>query len=124
MARLPLIEAILYNMCMNSSRKDTRKYSDRREYIIRAVSRRRRKIKTLAIEYKGGKCQLCGYYKFPGALELHHIDPKQKAFAIGQYGHSRSWMRVKKELDKCVLLCANCHREVAAGIITVLDCSS
>ena len=87
--------------------------------MVQAVSRRRRAIKALAIEYKGGKCQVCGYKKYQGALDLHHLDRKQKAFSFSDKGHSRSWERVKKELDKCVLVCANCHREVEAGIISV-----
>src|SRR6266404_5211874 len=101
---------------MKTVRKETRTYADRREYVIQAVSKRRRAVKTLAIEYKGGKCQLCGYDKYQGALELHHLNPQQKEFGIGQRGHSRSWDRVKAELDKCVLMCANCHREVSAGL--------
>lgn len=71
----------------------------------------------MAIEYKGGKCIGCGYRRYQGALELHHVDPSQKGFAIGDKGYTRSWSKVKAELDKCVLLCANCHREVAAGIL-------
>lgn len=73
-------------------------------------------MKLMAIEYKGGKCLLCGYDKYRGALELHHVDPKTKSFALGHKGYTRSWQKVKEEIDKCVLLCANCHREVAAGI--------
>lgn len=95
---------------------DKRKYADRREALIKAVAKRRRKVKTMAIEYKGGKCLLCGYNNFQGALELHHIEPEKKGFGIGHKGYTRSWEKVKAELDKCVLLCANCHREVGAGI--------
>lgn len=104
---------------MGNKQKDTRTYADRRQYNIQAVSKRRRAIKALAIEYKGGKCQVCGYKKYQGALDLHHIDPKQKEFNISKKGHSRSWERVKKEIDKCILVCANCHREVEAGIISM-----
>lgn len=104
---------------MKAKQKDTRTYADRRQYNIRAVSKRRRAVKALAIEYKGGKCQLCGYNKYQGALDLHHVDPKQKEFNISRKGHSRSWERVKKEIDKCILVCANCHREVEAGIISM-----
>ena len=104
---------------MKIRQKDTRVYADRREYNIQAVSKRRRTIKALAIDYKGGKCQICGYDKYQGALDLHHKDRKQKEFSISDNGHSRSWERVKKELDKCMLVCANCHREVEAGIISV-----
>ncbi|MDP1706214.1 MAG: hypothetical protein Q8L36_00070 [bacterium] len=96
--------------------KDKRTYADRREELIRAVAKRRRKIKQLSIEYKGGKCQLCGYSKYQGALDLHHKNPKTKLFGIGDKGYTRSWETVKKELDKCVLVCANCHRELEAGI--------
>ena len=95
---------------------DKRKYSDRREELIRAVAKRRRKIKTLAIEYKGGKCQICSYKKYPGALDLHHIDPNTKNFGIADKGYTRSWKIIKAELNKCILVCANCHREIEAGI--------
>ena len=91
-----------------------RTYADRREYLIQAVAKRRRKIKTMSIEYKGGRCQVCGYDKYPGALDLHHLG--DKLFGIGAKGYTRSWEKVKAELDKCVLVCANCHREIEAGI--------
>jgi len=94
---------------------EKRKYSDRTQYLIKAVAKRRRKIKALAIEYKGGMCQICGYKKYQGALDLHHINGK-KEFGIGDKGYTRSWKKVKAELDKCILVCANCHRELEAGI--------
>ena len=95
---------------------DKRRYADRREELIKAVAKRRRKIKNLAIEYKGGKCQICGYHRYQGALDLHHLDARQKEFGIGEKGYTRSWEKVRAELDKCILVCANCHREVEAGI--------
>lgn len=96
-------------------KKEKRKYSDRAQYMIQAVAKRRRKIKTLAIEYKGGKCQICGYNKYQGALELHHFKGDKK-FGISDKGYTRSWERVKEELNKCILVCANCHRELEAGV--------
>ena len=105
---------MLYHIYMA---KDTRTYADRREYFIMAVSRRRRKIKERAIEYLGGACVLCGYKKYQGALDFHHLDPSTKSFGIGGNGHSRSWDRVQEELDKCILVCANCHREVTADLV-------
>jgi len=95
--------------------KDNRKYADRREELIKAVAKRRRKIKTLSIQYKGGKCQICGYSKYQGALDLHHIRGEKK-FGIGDKGYTRSWEKIKEELDKCILVCSNCHRELEAGI--------
>jgi 5-methylcytosine-specific restriction endonuclease McrA len=82
---------------------------------IEAVQRRREKIKQMAVEYKGGKCEKCGYNKYIGALEFHHING-EKDFGIGAKGYTRSWEKVKEELDKCELLCSNCHKEEHAGI--------
>ena len=78
---------------------------------VDAVTRRRKKVKLKSIEYKGNSCEKCGYDKCPTALEFHHKDPKQKDFGIGRKGLTRSWEKVKVELDKCTMLCANCHRE-------------
>jgi hypothetical protein len=71
---------------------------------------RRFKIKRKALEYLGGRCVKCGYNKCSGALVFHHIDPTTKEFSISG-AHSISWKRVQKELDKCQLLCQNCHTE-------------
>lgn len=98
-----------------------RTYRDRAEYIKAAVSKRRRKIKELVVEYKGGKCAVCSYDKFIGALDLHHIDRKTKSFGIAAKGYTRSWEAVKQEADKCVLLCANCHREAEAGLHSFIN---
>jgi len=77
-----------------------------------AVQKRRDKIKTMAVEYKGGACCKCGYNKCIAALEFHHLNPEEKDFGIGLKGYTRSWEKVKVELDKCILVCANCHREI------------
>lgn len=76
-----------------------------------ALQRRRQKIKQKALDYKGGGCQVCGYNRCARALEFHHLDPSQKDFGLGQKGYARSWDAVKIELDKCILLCSNCHAE-------------
>lgn len=62
-----------------------------------------------AIEYKGGKCEHCGYNKYRGALEFHHIDPTQKDVKNFKPGSSKK--KFLAEVDKCILLCSNCHRE-------------
>ena len=49
------------------------------------------------------------YDKCMSALEFHHLDPKEKDFSIST--NIKSLDLIKKELDKCILLCANCHRE-------------
>ena len=95
---------------------EKRTYRDRAKYLIAAVAKRMRKVKEMAVAYKGGQCCVCGYRKYVGALDLHHRDPKTKDFGIGDKGYTRSWEVIKREADKCVLVCANCHREVEAGI--------
>jgi hypothetical protein len=73
----------------------------------------RKRTKELLVEYKGGKCEFCGYNKCIEALEFHHIDETTKEFQIS--GSTKSLEKQKKETDKCYMLCANCHREVHAG---------
>ncbi|HIE36271.1 MAG TPA: hypothetical protein EYP89_03435 [Candidatus Omnitrophica bacterium] len=95
-----------------TQKKDKRKYADRREYLIKAVCRRRKELRLKAIAYKGGKCQICSYNKCTEALELHHLNGSKKEFGISCKGITRSWKKIKSELDKCILVCANCHREI------------
>jgi hypothetical protein len=70
-----------------------------------------KEIKEKAVEYKGGKCEYCGYNKCLGSLHFHHKDPKEKDFGISQY-KKLDYDKLKKELDKCILVCANCHGEI------------
>lgn len=70
----------------------------------------------MLVEYKGGKCVICGYKKYFGAFDLHHLDEKEKSFSLSMKGITRSWEKTKKEANKCILLCANCHREVHGGV--------
>lgn len=97
-------------------RKETRTYADRAVYMREAVKKRRKKLREMARDYKGGKCQICGYKKCSRALSFHHQDPKKKDFGISAKGLTRSWVKIQEEIDKCVLLCANCHMEVHEGI--------
>ena len=89
----------------------------RKAAIVRAVKKRRKKVRELAIIYKGGKCQRCGYEKCKEALEFHHLARDDKSFGISAKGYTRSWKSIKSELDKCIMLCANCHREWHAGVV-------
>lgn len=98
------------------TRKDTRTYEDRKEYLKQAVTKRRRVLKLKAIETMGSMCMICGYDKHPGVLEFHHVDAATKSFGISSGGFSRSWASIHAELQKCILVCANCHREVELGL--------
>ncbi len=87
-----------------------------RQCRMEAVNRRRRKVKELLVQEAGGRCCLCGYDAWVGALQFHHLDPGRKEFALSGDGVARSLERARAEAAKCVLLCANCHAEVEAGV--------
>lgn len=73
------------------------------------VKKFRKSFRTVALLTMGGECQMCGYNRCPEALELHHVDPSQKDFSFSKI---RAWDRLYAELEKAILLCALCHREV------------
>lgn len=87
--------------------------------LSRKAIAKQRENKQRAVDYKGGKCFLCGYSRCLAALEFHHLDPAQKEFSIAKF-RMHTFATIRDELDKCVLLCCRCHREVEAGI-TELD---
>lgn len=72
----------------------------------------RKRMKKRAVEYKGGSCELCGYNKTIIALTFHHVDPLLKQYELGGTGLCKSWDKLIVELDKCQLLCFNCHHEI------------
>ncbi len=72
---------------------------------------RQRAFKLKCLEYKGGKCEICGYCKSVYALEFHHLNPDEKDFTIANARLTTFSDKIKLELDKCILLCSNCHRE-------------
>lgn len=67
------------------------------------------KNKEKAVEYLGGKCLDCNGIFPQEVYDFHHVDPstKEKELTSARF---QSWDNYKKELDKCVLLCSNCHR--------------
>jgi predicted HNH restriction endonuclease len=75
---------------------------------------RRKKIREKAVIYKGGKCKICGYNRCLASMDFHHLDPMTKNFSIA--ARMSSFKAIQKELDLCVLLCSNCHREVHDGL--------
>lgn len=72
---------------------------------------RRRLVKEKAIKYLGGCCKICGYNKCAGALDFHHTDSREKDSNYTAFKTIFN-KRLTDELDKCILLCANCHREL------------
>ena len=91
--------------------------------MCRRTTARQRKLKTLMIEYKGGRCQSLncstpgGYNRSINGFDFHHLDPTKKEFTLSQIRLCRMNDKIKEELDKCLLLCANCHREVHEELV-------
>jgi transposase len=83
------------------------------------VSRRRRKVKMMLVAEAGGRCVLCGYDRCTAALHFHHVDPSTKRFHLSMQGVTRSLASARAEMEKCVLLCANCHAEVETGVTSL-----
>lgn len=96
-----------YNDANNRYRKTSK--AKKKAKILRKTTYR--KNKTKAVAYKGGKCSRCGYDKCVASLEFHHTDPNEKEAQVSKY-FCFSWKKIKIELDKCVLLCSNCHNEL------------
>lgn len=69
----------------------------------------KRAIKLKFIEYKGGKCQICGLVDNPAVYDFHHTDPSKKEFKLSNQPFND---KSRKELDKCIMVCANCHRKI------------
>jgi hypothetical protein len=76
----------------------------------------RNRLKERALYVMGEKCQVCGYDKCITALEFHHINPEEKEMSFNGKDNC-SWDKTREELKKCILLCANCHREAHMGLI-------
>lgn len=74
--------------------------------------------KRKCVEYKGGKCSICGYNRYFGSLDFHHLDPTKKESDISSL-RTYSLEKLRKELDKCILVCKNCHGEIHSKIIKI-----
>ena len=88
----------------------TAKYQCKKCWNRRTADKQIQKVKDLKEEY-GGKCVRCGYDKYLGALEFHHTDPTVKEFHLGE-ARGRKVEVLRQELDKCELVCRNCHAEI------------
>ena len=91
---------------------------ERKQKQLSKIAEHRRRIKRKAINYSGGKCLKCGYDRFDGALDFHHINPDEKDITISS-GCTRSWELIKKEVDKCIIVCSRCHIEIHGKIMNV-----
>jgi 5-methylcytosine-specific restriction endonuclease McrA len=89
------------------------------------VARRRRRMKEILVSEAGGACCVCGYRRYLGALQFHHLSPDDKRLGISGNGVTLSLAALRAEASKCVLVCSNCHAELEGGVIELplkIDC--
>jgi len=79
----------------------------------------RREQKRSSVMHMGSSCFECERTGVPALFEFHHVDARDKDFGISRSGIVRAWDEIVTELEKCIMLCANCHREVHAGVRTI-----
>ena len=106
----PIIKNTHCTVCGKEMGENTKNNTKCKTCVTRL---RRLRAKKQAVDYLGGKCIICGFNMHLAALTFHHRDPNEKDFNIGSLKH-KSWDMVKSELDKCDLLCANCHNIIHA----------
>ncbi len=83
----------------------------------RTTSSRQNK-KRRAVEYMGGKCIVCNYDKCIAALHFHHIEPHDKEFGFSS-NMTKPFEVLQIELNKCIIVCSNCHSEIHAGLMEI-----
>jgi len=83
------------------------------KWVINSRIKKKEKL----VKIFGGKCMICGYKRYIGALDFHHINPSTKLFSLSVKGLCYSWDSILKEAKKCILLCKNCHTEIENNII-------
>lgn len=86
-----------------------------------AVSDYRRRRKENLIRVCGSKCNICGYNRTNSVLEFHHINPEKKNYGISSKGTCHDLEKDLQEVSKCILVCANCHREIYDGLYSKED---
>lgn len=84
--------------------------------VAEAVTRRHQRVRRILIEEAGGACAICGYSRCLISLHFHHLDPATKSFGMTS-ATGKSLAARQAEARKYVLLCANCHAEVEAGLV-------
>ena len=92
-------------------------YKDK-EKRKQAVKRHRLKVRKITDDYKMERgCKVCGYNKHPAALHFHHRRSEEKLFEVSQW-RSRVYAldTLLTEMNKCDVICANCHAELHSSI--------
>lgn len=105
-------------MALSEARKAYKRkwYHDNREAVLARTKANRVLVVARINEWKSQGCAVCGYNRSSAAIDAHHLRDKKYDIHKMTAGN-RSIAFLNKELEKCIPLCANCHREYHAGVI-------
>jgi UV DNA damage repair endonuclease len=98
-------------------------YHSNKKRLGSNIKRRRADNRNLIDAYKeelGCSCNLCGVIDHPVAFDFHHINHEEKEYTVSKMAGYK-WERIQKEIDKCVMVCAICHRKLHKGLLCLLD---
>lgn len=118
-AGLAVIESVCPSHGLTAFAVEGRGYYRCKRCRAEGVSKRRRKLKEMLVAEAGGRCCVCGYNRYLGALQFHHVDRDSKELTISRNGVTQSIRALRREARKCILLCSNCHAEVEGGFVVL-----
>jgi len=99
--------------CENKRQKKWRKENKERVAIREARYRKNQRKELDKLKVNG--CAICGYNKCNAVLDFHHVNPQDKKFSLQCSAMNRSLVNIIIEVNKCILLCSNCHKEIHYG---------
>lgn len=73
------------------------------------------------LKLEKGCCEICGVFHPACCFDFHHIDESNKKDEVSKLASKGyKWETILSEVDKCIMLCAPCHRKIHAGLLTLL----
>jgi UV DNA damage repair endonuclease len=97
-------------------------YHQNKKRLNPSIKKRRTDNRDLIDAYKeelGCTCSLCGIIDHPIGFDFHHINHEEKEYTVSKMTGYK-WERIKKEIDKCIMICAVCHRKLHKGLLCLL----
>lgn len=111
---------VLQTQCKQCCKIDGKNHyqSNKKCYVARALKRNRMIYEQYQVFKSTLKCEFCGE-DFVACLEFHHVDPNSKENDLASMITDHGWKRFTEELNKCICVCANCHRKIHAGVLSI-----